>query len=62
MDDFQADNFLSEAKVSHQQINNYLEKVLVSARDEWISHIDKNILGKIKLASAPDFSLIKVSK
>lgn len=62
MDDFESDNFLTEAKASHQQINNYLEKVLVSAREEWISHIDKNILGKIKLASAPSFSLTKVSK
>lgn len=58
MDDVESDGFLSEAKASQKQINNYLEKVLVSAREEWISHIDKNILGKLKLAS--DFSLIKV--
>lgn len=60
MDDLDSDSFLPEAKASHQQINNYLEKVLVSAREEWISHIDKNILGKLKLAS--DFSLVKVKK
>jgi hypothetical protein len=60
MDDFDAESFVADAKASQQQINNYLEKVLVSARDEWISHIDKNILGKLKLAS--DFSLVKVTK
>lgn len=60
MDDPESDNFLAEAKASQQQINNYLEKVLVSAREEWISHIDKNMLGKLKLAS--DFSLVKVKK
>jgi len=60
MDDVESEDFLSEAKASQEQINNFLEKVLVSAREEWISHIDKNILGKLKLAS--DFSLIKVKK
>lgn len=60
MDDFASDDFVSEAKASYQQINNYLEKIQVSSQDEWISHIDKNILGRLKLAS--HFSLVKVTE
>jgi len=51
LDDLDADNFLADAKASSQQINKYMEKVLGSAKDEWMQHIDKNILGKLKLAS-----------
>jgi hypothetical protein len=60
MDEFDSNDFISEAKASHQQINNYLEKVQVSSQDEWISHIDKNILGRLKLAS--HFPLVKVTE
>jgi len=60
MDDFDSDNFIAEAKENYQQINNYMEKVLASCQEEWISHIDKNILGKLKLAS--EFSLVRMTK
>jgi hypothetical protein len=60
MDDFDSDNFIAGAKENYQQINNYMEKVLASCQEEWISHIDKNILGKLKLASS--FSLVRTTK
>lgn len=50
MDEFDSDNFIAESKENYQQINNYMEKVLASCQEEWISHIDKNILGKLKLS------------
>lgn len=59
-DKLEAENFLADAKVSCEQINKYMEKVLGSAKDEWIQHIDKNILGKLKLASL--FEVVRVEK
>jgi hypothetical protein len=50
IDKYDEDNFIADAKQSYQQINNYMEKIVVSSKEEWISHIEKNILGKLKLS------------
>jgi F0F1-type ATP synthase delta subunit len=58
MSDFHEEDFIPKGKEKFDQINKTLQKVLDTVNGEWISHIDKNILGKIKLSSN-DFSLVR---
>jgi hypothetical protein len=51
LSDYTADDFIENGKEMYDQINKTMEKVLSAVQEEWIAHIDKNILGKIKLSS-----------
>jgi len=58
MSDYSADDFILKGKEKYDEINKTLEKVLDTCQGEWISHIDKNVLGKIKLSKV-EFSLVR---
>lgn len=58
MSDYSKDTFVEEGKEKYSEISGTMEKVLTAIREEWIAHIDKNILGKIKLSNK-DFCIIK---
>jgi hypothetical protein len=56
LDNFEDDAFVEKGKDLHEQINKYLEKVQEIVSSELFSHIDFDILGKIRLGS-PGFPL-----
>jgi len=51
MKDVSDSEFVPEAKKSYEGILNAAEQIENTIRDEWFSHIDYDILGKIRLGS-----------
>lgn len=50
MDNFNDDEFITDAKELYEQINKYLDRARETVTDEWFGHIDHDILGKIRLS------------
>lgn len=50
MEDYSSDDFPSKTVEKYELINKYMSQVEIVLRDEWMAHIDKNILTKVKLS------------
>jgi len=48
-DDMNSDRFKDKATKLISSINSYMDKAVTIAHDEWISHIDRHVLGRVRL-------------